>query len=170
MRQCAVMVIAIAVFVSIVKAQEGKPSFSEEAKRAYDNTKNKVMRAAEKMPEENYSFQPTKEVRNFGAWVAHLADSQLRTCSLVIGSPRTSGEAKTSKAELVATLKESFDTCDEAFNGLTDTNAADLIKTTRGSRSRLMTLVGTQAHSEEGYGSMAVYMRLKGLVPPSSDR
>ena len=170
MNRFAAMIIALAVFIPVVRAQDGKPSMIADAKQAYGNTKNKVMRAAEKMPEEHYSFQPTKEVRNFGAWVGHLADSQLRTCSLVAGAPKNPGGPKTSKAELVAALKESFDSCDQAFNGITDANATDAIQGPRGTRTRLMTLAGAVAHSEEGYGSMAVYMRLKGLVPPSSER
>lgn len=37
-------------------------------------------------------------------------------------------------------------------------------------RSRLGLLAGMVSHSNEEYGYMAVYLRLKGVVPPSSER
>ncbi len=76
---------------------------------------------------------------------------------------------KTAKADLVAAMKESVAECDAAFEMLTDANAAEMIKTPRGQRTRLGALVGNTIHDNEEYGYMAVYMRLKGIVPPSSE-
>jgi hypothetical protein len=78
--------------------------------------------------------------------------------------------SKTSKADLVAALKESFNICDAAFNSLTDAKAAEMIQSPRGQSSKLGTLARTVSHSNEEYGYMAVYLRLKGIVPPSSER
>ncbi len=36
-------------------------------------------------------------------------------------------------------------------------------------RSKLGLLFGMTSHSNEQYGYMAVYMRLEGIVPPSSE-
>jgi hypothetical protein len=70
---------------------------------------------------------------------------------------------------LVAALKESFDACDAVYNALTDANATDPIAGGRGPQARLAILANNTSHSNEGYGTMAVYMRLKGQVPPSSE-
>jgi uncharacterized damage-inducible protein DinB len=139
-------------------------------KQSYNAIKSNLLKAADKMPEEGYSFQPTKEERNFGGWVAHVADAQTGICSGIAGTPTTINAAsKTTKADLVAALKQSFDTCDAVYDGLTSANAADAVPFFRGKQARLDALAGNVAHDNECYGSMAVYMRLKGLVPPSSE-
>jgi hypothetical protein len=105
----------------------------------------------------------------FGKWVAHVADSQTGTCSGLNGqAKRGDAGTKTSKADIVAALKASFDECDAAFNALTDANALGLVTAGRGQRSRAGTLAGVNAHDNECYGSMAVYLRIKGVVPPST--
>ena len=141
-----------------------------EAKQSYTGVKNNLIRMAEKVPEEHYSFKPVPEIRTFGQLVAHVADSQTRSCSAVKGEPRQPGAgSKTAKADLVAALKESFELCDAAFDALTDAAAVEMVKGPRGQRSKLGTLVSTLSHSNEEYGYMAVYLRLKGIVPPSSE-
>ncbi len=146
------------------------PSTAEAIRQNYNVVKNNILKAADKMPDAAYDFKPMPEERNFGGWVAHLADAQTAGCSRVLGSPKTPGAAsKTSKADLVAALKDSFDTCDAAYSGLTDANSNDVVQTFRGPSTRLAALSGNVIHDAEGYGSMAVYMRLKGIVPPSSE-
>ena len=162
--------ILILAATSVLQAQTANP-LSTEAKQAYATIKNNLVKMAEKMPEEGgYSFKATPEVRTFGQLIGHVADSQLRTCSAVKGEMKTgTAGTKTAKADLVAAIKESVAECDAAFEMLTDANAAEMIKTPRGQRTRLGALVGNTIHDNEEYGYMAVYMRLKGIVPPSSE-
>jgi DinB family protein len=135
----------------------------------YTANKTKVIAAAEEMPEAGYSFQPTPEERNFGAWVAHLADAQAQFCGNVTGDvKKLDAASKTAKADLVAALKASYDICDAAYDGTTAANANDTATTFRGPQTRVTALWMNTAHNEEGYGSMAVYLRLQKLVPPSS--
>jgi hypothetical protein len=144
---------------------------SSELKQMYTGVKNNLVRMAEKMPEEHYSFKPTPEIRTFGQLVAHVADSQARTCSAVGGDPKAVNAAsKTAKAELVAALNDSFAMCDAAIDAFTDATASQMITGPRGQRSKLGSLMGMVSHSNEEYGYMAVYLRLKGIVPPSSER
>ena len=143
---------------------------STEAKQAYTNIKNNLIKMAEKMPEEHYGFKATADVRTFGQLVGHVADAQARTCSTVNGAAKQlNASQKTAKAELVAALKESFTLCDQAFDALTDAKAAEMVAMGQRSRSRLGLLMGVVTHSNEEYGYMAVYMRLKGVTPPSSE-
>jgi uncharacterized damage-inducible protein DinB len=141
-----------------------------ESKQAYNGVKNNLQKMAEKMPEENYSFKPTPDIRTFGQLVAHVADAQMRTCAAVKGEQKQANAAsKTSKADLVAALQESSAECDAAFESVTDANAMEVIAAGRGKRSKLGALIGTVVHDNEEYGYMAVYLRLKGVVPPSSE-
>lgn len=146
--------------------------FIAEAKQNYGIVKNNVIRMVEKMPDEHYSFKPAKEIRSFGESVAHVADSQARTCSLVNGETQTVDAAtKTTKADLVAALKASYAICDAAFDALTDAAASQMVRLGQSARerSKLGLLFGMTSHSNEQYGYMAVYLRLKGIVPPSSE-
>jgi hypothetical protein len=98
-----------------------------------------------------------------------VADAQTGICSTLNGQPKRGDAAsKTSKADLVAALKASFDECDKAYNALTDANATELVAYGRGQNSRAGRLAYNTAHDQECYGSIAVYMRIKGIVPPST--
>lgn len=168
-RYLLTILVVAAASACVTQAQTTNP-LSTELKQAYNNVKNNILKAAEKMPEEDYGFKATPEVRSFGQLIAHIADSQTRSCNAVKGEQKagTAG-SKTSKADIVAALKESFTDCDAAYDSLTDATATDMIKTARGQRSKLGTLAGIVTHDNEEYGYIAVYMRLKGVVPPSSE-
>jgi uncharacterized damage-inducible protein DinB len=143
---------------------------SAEVKQMYTGVKNNLVRMAEKMPEEHYAFKATAEIRTFGQLVAHVADSQARTCSAVNGEQKAVNAAsKTTKADLVAALKESFALCDKAVDSMTDAKATEMIAMGQRQSSRLGALARMVSHSNEEYGYMAVYLRLKGIVPPSSE-
>jgi uncharacterized damage-inducible protein DinB len=164
-----IALLATAVFAQNPAPQTANP-LSSEFKQMYNGVKNNLVKMAEKMPEEHYSFKPTPEIRTFGQLIAHVADSQARACSAALGEQKAVNAAsKTAKADLVAALKESFGICDQAFDSLTDAKAVEMIQMGQRQRSRLATLAGTVSHSNEEYGYMAVYLRLKGIVPPSSE-
>ncbi len=155
--------------LAALQAQTDNP-LSTEVKGSYTNIKNNILKAADKVSEADYAFKATADVRPFGQLVAHVADANLRTCSAINGAAKQGTAAtKTSKADLVAALKESFAECDKAYDAMTDANAAKMISMGRMQRSTLSALWGTVAHDNEMYGTMSVYMRLKGLVPPSTE-
>jgi uncharacterized damage-inducible protein DinB len=134
--------------------------------------KGNVVKAAEKMPEENYSFKATPDVRSFGQIVGHVADAQYLFCSAAMGEKNPSPgieKSKTSKADLVQALKEAVGYCDKAFEAMTDAKAADTVKFFGRDTTRMAVLSFNTAHTMEHYGNIVTYMRLKGLVPPSSE-
>jgi hypothetical protein len=151
--------------VCSLRAQTTNPLIAE-TRQAYTSVKGYLTRAAAAMPEENYSFKPTPDIRTFGALLAHIADHQMRYCSTALGARKQGGAAKTTKADLVAALAASFAECDAAWDSITDANATEMV----GQRSKLGTLILDVMHSNEEYGYMAIYFRLKGIVPPSTDR
>jgi hypothetical protein len=149
----------------LLHSQTATPHIAE-SKQNYTGVKNNLQKMAEQMPEENYGFKATPDVRTFGQLVAHVADTQARLCSMASGEQKSIGAAsKTAKADLVAALKDSSAICDAAFDSLTDATATQPAGM---GRSKLALLEYNTGHSNEEYGYMSVYMRLKGIVPPSS--
>jgi uncharacterized damage-inducible protein DinB len=168
MKICATVLMVSATAIS---ASAANPLIAE-AKQGYTQIKTNIMKAAEKMPESAYSFQPTPEERTFAALIGHIADAQTRICSSATGEmkPATAGKL-TAKADLVAALKASFDVCDAAMDGINDENAMAMVSFMgRGERTKLGTLIYNIGHDNESYGTLAVYLRLKGIVPPSSEK
>lgn len=138
----------------------------------YGAMKKILLRSAENMPEENYGFKPTEAVRRFGQILAHVADSQYHFCSIVLGeknpAPRIE-KTKTSKADLIAALKDSFAYCDKAYDGMTDAAAVETVKFMGGDTPKLGALQVNNLHIMEHYGNLITYMRMKDMVPPTSD-
>lgn len=165
------LVVALALAASLViQAQPAAPTPSAEIKQAYSGIKNNLTKAAEKMPEDLYSFKASPDVRTFGALIAHIADSQTRTCNAVLGESKSgTAGSKTAKADLVAALKDSFADCDKAYDSLTEANATQVLKFGQREATRLGALARNVIHDNEEYGYLAVYMRLKAIVPPSSE-
>ena len=131
-----------------------------------------IERAAEKMPEEEYAFKPDPASRSFGQILGHIADADYLFCSTILGesSPSPGVEkSKTTKAELRAALHDAFTYCNRAYDALTDAGANETVKAFGQERNKLGALWFNASHNLEHYGNLVVYLRLKGIVPPSSD-
>jgi uncharacterized damage-inducible protein DinB len=162
-----------------LQAQTANP-LSAGAKRTYEIIKGNTIKAAAKMPEEHYAFKPSPDVRTFGELVAHIADANYGFCSVVLGEKPPEGgfdrsiektkAAKATKADLERTLAASFEYCDKAHAGMTDAAGAAIVKSFFGEMAKLSVLEFNTHHEFEHYGNMVTYMRIKGLVPPSSER
>jgi uncharacterized damage-inducible protein DinB len=153
-------------------AQAPGGALSAGQKGFYASVKNNVIRAAEKMPEENYSFKPSDDVRSFGQLVGHVADAQYLFCSPVLGTPNPGlgiEKNKHTKAELVQALKDAVAYCDKAYDGLTDDQAPQMVKAIGRDMAKLTVLTINTGHADEHYGNMVTYLRIKGIVPPSSE-
>jgi uncharacterized damage-inducible protein DinB len=141
-------------------------------KEIYQGLKAIVLRAAEVMPEEEYNFKPVDTVRTFGQILGHIADSQYYFCYTVLGEPRPAPQVektKTTKAELIAALKDAFAYGDKAFDGMTDASAAEVVKFMGSDAPKLGVLTTNSLHTVEHYGNLVTYLRMKGIVPPTSD-
>jgi uncharacterized damage-inducible protein DinB len=143
---------------------------SQAVKASYQPIQSNLLKAAEKMPESDYAFRPTPDVRTFGQLIAHIADAQTGICSVVKGTPRRGDAAsKASKADLIAALKASNELCDGVYSAMSDQEGLDIVKTPFGQKPKLSVLGLNVDHDNETYGTIAVYLRLKGIVPPSSE-
>lgn len=132
-----------------------------------------VLRTAEKVPEDLYAFKPTPEVRSLGAVLGHIADGNNLLCGMAAGekaAPNRANEKKTTRADLVAALKASFEACDQVFAATTEANATTPVDFFGQKETRLGMLAFNNSHMWEHYGNLVTYMRLKNIVPPSSER
>ena len=146
---------------------------SSAVKMQFGLAKSMLTRAAEKVPEGDYSFKPTDDVRSFGQVVGHVADAQYMFCSAAIGekSPASGSveKTKTTKADLVQALKDALAYCDKAYDGMTDTAGAQTVKFFGREMAKIGVLTFNNMHDYEHYGNMVTYMRMKNIVPPSSE-
>ncbi len=145
---------------------------AEGLKRSWAGAKLNATEAAEKMPDANFNFKATPDVRSFGEIIGHITDGNMTYCSLAKGEapPKPAAEKLASKAEVVKALNDSFTFCDAVFNTLTDESLLEKVKNGQRETARGVYIAGVIAHVNEHYGNLVTYMRLKGLVPPSTER
>jgi DinB superfamily len=144
-------------------------SLSNELKMQWEDIRANITKAADRMPDSDYAFKPQGEPRTYAQLITHVADTRMALCGAAKGEQkRINAGSKTSKAEVVAALKESTEFCDSAYAALTDATAVQPIKMFGQDRTRYGALDFNVIHDNETYGSIAVYMRLKNMVPPST--
>ena len=156
--------------------QGQKIGLATSLQRGYANFKNNFTQAAEKMPEADYSFKPgsTPEARTFAAAIAHIAQAQFGQCSTLKGVPNPMAgkqleqELKT-KAEVTKALADSFALCDDVFAQASDVNVSEMVRQGQNEVTRAAAMYGVLVHGNEMYGTAAVYLRSKNLVPPSTE-
>ena len=166
-----VCLLAVPAFAQDKPSQDNP--FSAINKRGYERTKGILLRSAEKMPEENYNFKPVDTVRTYGQIIGHLADAQYLFCSTASGGKNPDlkiEKTKTSKADLVAALKEGFAYCDKVYDSMTDTEALQTAKFFGNEIPKFTALSINIGHNMEHYGNLVTYMRMKGIVPPTSEQ
>lgn len=151
---------------------QGK-ALAEALARMNASVARNVVDAAEKMPEAEFAFQPTKEVRTFGGFVGHLANAAFGYCSRAKGEANPNKqdfEKVTAKAALVTGITGATAYCDAVYKAQTDASLAELIAVGQNQSPRGQILIQNVSHNNEHYGNLVTYMRLKGLVPPSTER
>jgi uncharacterized damage-inducible protein DinB len=143
------------------------------ARLLWEQLTGHITTAAAELPESTYSYRPTAEVRSFGQLIGHVAGAQYLICAAALGEPEREEDeierSRTSKAELLAALKASTEYCSRAYQQ-TDRAAHQSTKLFGQERTRLYALGLNATHNAEHYGNIVTYLRLNGIVPPSSRR
>jgi uncharacterized damage-inducible protein DinB len=164
--------LAVAIVTPSLAAAQTANLLTANAKLQFGALTGFVIRSAEKVPEDLYSFKATPEVRSMGQLFGHVADALFSMCSTAGGTkPPRSGIEKsvTAKAELVAALKEGVSYCNTVFDSMTDQKGVETVPFYFGPTPRLSVLYFSVTHTYEHYGNLVTYMRLKNIVPPSSE-
>lgn len=173
---CVVFVGTMLPSLAVAQPAVGKVGVAAVLRGAYAGSKANLVGEADKMPEADYGLRPGSmpEVRTFGQVIGHAAAGQFGVCASVKGVPNPMGtstlEDFKTKAEFVKVLSDSFAFCDEVFSSTTDENAMEFIRQGPNEMPRAALLFGLLAHNSEMYGIGTVYLRLKGIVPPSTER
>ena len=141
--------------------------------RSAAGTFRNLVESAEKMPEADYSFQATKETRTFGAFVGHTVNAAFNNCSRAKGEPNPNKEdleKVTSKTQLVAAAKAVQAYCDAVYAAQTDASLAEMVQAGQQQVPRAQLLIGVVSHNMNEYGQKVILLRLKGVVPPTTER
>jgi uncharacterized damage-inducible protein DinB len=186
MRKLCLVVLGLS-FVLPAAAQQGQqapaapPTVAMYVRNAYMGNKNNIVNSAIKVPEEFYGLRPgpQMEVRTFGQHLAHIATFNFLWCSQAKGEKnpnagRALEKELMTKAEFLKSLQDSFAYCDSAYAALTDASGAEVITITQESgaqqqRPRMALLMMNLAHNNELYGNLVTTMRMKSIVPASSE-
>ncbi len=162
--------------------KQAPPTVSGAVRNLYNGVKNNIIRSGDKMPEEFYGLRPgqQEEVRTFGQHLAHVANFNYLWCAEAKGEKNPNAginleKTLTTKDEFVKALRASYDYCDGPYNALTDANGGEVITITQESgrvtqQTRMGLLMLNVVHNEEIYGSIVTTLRIKNIVPPSSER
>jgi len=173
MRKSLLLVLVLAGSASLAFGQAQPPTdpLTAGTKPPYNAVKGYITKAADQVPEAMYGYKATPEVRSFGQLFGHIADSNYQFCSVALAEKipvENIEKTKTTKADLVKAVADSFAYCDKAFAGLTDANAATMVNFFGRQMAKLPVLAWNTAHNYDHYGNIVTYMRLNKMVPPSS--
>jgi len=147
---------------------------------AYMGVRNNIVKSADRMPEEFYGLRPgqQEEVRTFGQQVGHIANYNFLWCSQAKGEKNPNAgnnlEKLTTKAEFMKAVNDAFAYCDGVYSSLTDASGMEMIDITqengRQTRNlRMALLILNYGHNNEIYGNIVTSLRMKNIVPSSSD-
>ena len=165
-------VVAFVAVATPVWAQAPANPFTAVVRGSWDGVKKNVSGSAAAMPEADYAFKPAPTVRTFGQILGHLINEHYLMCSGVKGEKNpheaTDYEKTTSKAELTKALTASIAYCDAVYGAMTDGAAFGTLELFGEKFSRLGVLQLNATHDGEHYGNLVTYLRIKGIVPPSS--
>lgn len=159
---------AIGAFVSCCAFAQANNALVNILAKHWQSSKELTLAVANAMPDESYSFKATDAEMSFGGQMNHIAQADSNYCSFAFGvKPSTDKPKDDSKATAVANLNTAFDFCLAGIQKLSD---ADLMKTTtvRGNTVTTFELLwGGFTHTAHHRGQAEVYLRLKGITPPS---
>jgi uncharacterized damage-inducible protein DinB len=164
----AVCLLSAALIPMALQAQNANPTVTE-MKAAYTSVKSNILKAADKVSEADYAFKASPDIRTLGELFQHIAQAQVNYCGRVTGNAKAPDFGSKSKGDVVTALKASFDVCDAGWEALTDANASEMTGQGRGALSKYGALLRNLIHDNEEYGYISVYLRIKGITPPSSE-
>ena len=125
-------------------------------RRSFAEVSDNVTKAAALVPADQYTYRPADSVRTFGQMIGHVADGYTYYCAAAAGRTVEWTDAiekgTTDKAALVQKLGQATEACKAAHGAPADAGA----------------LISNIAHTNLHYGNLVTYIRMLGLVPPSS--
>jgi hypothetical protein len=148
--------------------------------RSFNVFTNYLVMAAEMMPESSYAFRPTPDLRTFGQQINHATGAHYSFCNQAGLPPGLQKQAApnlasiTAKPAIVAALKESIAYCNRVLAAASEEWLSGSAAGLGGSSSGLIhgmrahAFIYNAVHSAEDYGTITTYLRMQGVVPPST--
>jgi uncharacterized damage-inducible protein DinB len=174
MRKVVLTLVAFAFTATTAAAQN---PVSDSLRSSWNGAKRNIKESAEQMPEADYAFKPTKDVRSFGEILSHVAGASYVFCAAAKGEKSPFAEeafekTATTKAAIVKVTNDAIAYCDGAYTAATDATLSQMVAAPFGSGQvpRANPLIGQIGHDNEHYGNLVTYFRLKNMIPPSSKR
>jgi uncharacterized damage-inducible protein DinB len=167
------MVVLILSLISVTATAKADNMLSTDVKETFIRIRDYILKAADQMNEDQYSFRPSPEVRSYGQLLGHIADGQYLICSSALGEKDPAlgiEKSQTTKAGIIKALKDAFAYCEKAHDGMKDADATKEATFFGMKRAKLSVLWINSLHNNEHYGNLVTYLRLKGFVPPSSQK
>ena len=140
-------------------------------KAQWENIRTMVVRTVEVVPEDKYDFKPKPEVRSFRDLFIHIAQENYFFMGAMTGQrpgDLSRLENLKTRAEIVKALNESYDYGAKALASLNDQKALEMIQRRNRQVPRWSMALDNIVDNMDHYGNLVVYMRLNGIVPPSS--
>lgn len=143
-------------------------------KNLFEGYRLNLNEAIAKVKESDYDFKPTPEVKTLREMMAHIADANYAICAGLKPEPNPNKESwekkNPGKAELRKAINDSFDYCGAAMEGWSDAKFAETVKRGNTERAKAAGALHLLEHTAMHYGNLITYMRIKGVVPPETER
>lgn len=158
---------------SLLSAQTPAPSLTKEIAATFQRSASELLDIAEVMPADKYGFKPTPDILSFGDQLVHVAGIVQRFIDSAKGTKTDAPHHATmTKPEIIALLKKTFQSAQDTITPLTDAQLLEPVKFPFGDRTvtRATFWQGPMYQIRNHYGQLVVYLRLNGIVPPTSAR
>jgi hypothetical protein len=150
------------------------------AQKSFDAFANFLIVAAQMMPESGYGFRPTPDIRTFGEQINHATGANYSFCNQAglppglerRNPPTLKGVA--AKADIVKALEDSIAYCSSVIAAASEAWLLESAPNLGGAGSgritgaRAYAFIYAGMHGAEDYGTITTYLRMQGLVPPST--
>jgi uncharacterized damage-inducible protein DinB len=171
---CVVFFAVVAAAVpSLLSAQTPAPSLAKELAASFQRAATEILDVAEAMPAEKYGFKPTPEISSFGDQLVHVAGISQRFIDSAKGVKTDAAHhGAMAKPEVIGLLKKAFQGAQEMITPLTDAQLLEPVKFPFGDRTvtRATFWQGPLYQIRNHHGQLVVYLRLNGIVPPTTAR
>jgi len=171
---CLLVFALTAVLAVPALAQGTPPTIVKEMVTGWQRAVTDILDIAEAMPEAKYDYKPAPEVATFRDQLVHLAGIAQRFIDTANGTKSAADHPhKTmSKTEVIALVKQTFQTAGQMLGSLSDAQLLETVKFPFGDRmvTRYTFWQGPMYQVRNHHGQLVVYLRMNGIVPPTTAR
>jgi uncharacterized damage-inducible protein DinB len=122
---------------------------------------------AQAMPADQYGFRPHPESMDFGQLMSHIATTNYQFCAGLKDAAPPALPSPSDKDAVVKFLSDSFDYCSAVIPNLTEEELSKAHDSPDGHLPGREILLAMYIHVAHHRGQAEIYLRDKGITPPS---